>query len=179
MTNEGRANDTGFLAWITRLVREHRDGLVSAARHEGLSAEDALDAVQEAFTAFLDLPHSRQLAFETEDARQLLSVLVRNYARNRRRRHDRARPHHTEPALLEAIPHDDDGVEALILEAEAHVLAFGCVERLGQVQRLVVNLRLLENRPGAHVADLLGTTPGNVAVILHRAKRALRECLAG
>ena len=59
------------------------------------------------------------------------------------------------------------------------MLAAQCVEKLAHVQRQVVTLRLLEDQPGVRVADLLGTTPGNVAVILHRAKRELRACMAG
>jgi RNA polymerase sigma-70 factor (ECF subfamily) len=52
------------------------------------------------------------------------------------------------------------------------------VQRLGELQRQVVTLRLLEDQPGERVADLLGTTPGNVAVVLHRAKLALRDCMS-
>jgi RNA polymerase sigma-70 factor (ECF subfamily) len=41
----------------------------------------------------------------------------------------------------------------------------------------VVTLRLLEERPGEDVAAALGITPGHVAVLLHRAKQALRVCM--
>lgn len=173
------STDHGFLSWVTRLVRDHRAELISAARHEGLLAEDALDAVQEAFLTFLQLPHARGLANELDDSRKLLAVLVRNHARNRRRRHDRARPHESEADLVESLAHDAESVEALIAEAERHVMALGCIEKLAEIQRQVATLRLLEDQPGERVADLLGTTPGNIAVILHRAKRALRDCMAG
>ncbi len=172
-----QTDETGFFAWVTRLVREHRSELAAVARKEGLLAEEAFDAVQEAFTTFLRLPHSRRLANEVEDSRNLLAVLVRNHSRNRRRRHDRARPHLTEPEVVESLVDVQESVESLISQAEAHVLAFQCVELLGEVQRKVVTLRLLEEQPGERVAELLGTTPGNVAVILHRAKRELRACM--
>lgn len=171
--------DTGFLKWITRLVRDHRTELIAIARREGLAGEDALDAAQEAYVAFLGLPHARMLAFETEDSRRVLAVLVRNAARNRRRRHDRSRPHDSDDALLEMLPDESQALEELIDAAERHVKAFGCIQRLGEVQQHVVTLRLLEERTGADVAERLGTTPGNVAVILHRAKQALRACLDG
>ncbi|HEY0840995.1 MAG TPA: sigma-70 family RNA polymerase sigma factor, partial [Vulgatibacter sp.] len=171
--------DQGFFSWITRLVRDHRGELAAVARREGLLADDALDAVQEAFATFLVLPHARRLADEDADSRSLLAILVRNHARNRRRRHDRARVHVTDGAVLEAIADDRESVDALIAHAETHVLAFQCVEKLAEVQRRVVTLRLLEDQPGTRVAELLGTTPGNVAVILHRAKHELRECMAG
>lgn len=173
------AQDQGFFSWVTRLVRDHRESLVAVAQREGLLAEDAFDAVQDAFVTFLRLPHPRKLADEAEDSRSLLAILVRNHARNHRRRHHRSRPHVSDAETLEGIEDDRESVDALIAQAEDHVLAFQCVEKLAEVQRRVVTLRLLEDQPGVRVADLLGTTPGNVAVILHRAKRELRECMAG
>jgi len=174
-----QTEDQGFFSWITRLVRDHRGALAAVARTEGLHAEDALDAVQDAFATFLVLPHARKLADEDADSRSLLAILVRNQARNRRRRHDRAREHLSDVATLAGIADDRESVDSLIAHAETHVLAFQCVEKLGEVQRRVVTLRLLEDQPGVRVAELLGTTAGNVAVILHRAKRELRDCMAG
>jgi RNA polymerase sigma-70 factor, ECF subfamily len=171
--------ETGFLAWVTRLVREQRAALIAVARFEGLAAEDALDAVQEALTTFLVLPHSRALANELEDSRRLLVVLVRNQARNRRRRHDLARPHVSEPDVLNELASEESACDDLVARAEAHVQALGCMERLGELQRRVVELRLVEDHAGEHVAELVGTSPGNVAVLLHRAKQALRECMEG
>lgn len=173
------AENQGFFSWVTRLVRDHRIALAAVARSEGLLADDALDAVQDAFETFLRLPHSRKLANDDGDSRSLLAILVRNHARNHRRRHRLARPHVTDGEVVGDIADDRESVDSLIAYAEDHVLAFQCVEKLGEVQRQVVTLRLLEDQPGVRVADLLGTTPGNVAVILHRAKRELRECMAG
>ncbi len=170
--------EQGFLSWVTRLVREHRQQLVSVARREGLLAEDALDSVQEALLTFLGLPHARALANELDDSRKLLAVLVRNQARNRRRRHDRARPHVSDAEVLGALSAEQEPVDALISAAEEHLAALGCVERLAEVQRRVVTLRLLEDHENERVADLLGMTPGHVAVTLHRAKQALRDCMA-
>ena len=53
----------------------------------------------------------------------------------------------------------------------------GCLATLSEIQRAVVSLRLVDEVPGEDVARLLDTTPGNVAVLLHRAKRALHACL--
>jgi RNA polymerase sigma-70 factor (ECF subfamily) len=36
---------------------------------------------------------------------------------------------------------------------------------------------MLEDHGGEDVAKMLGITSGHVAVLLHRAKRALRECM--
>lgn len=169
--------DRGFFSWVTRLVYQHRPALAAVARGEGLHAEDALDAVQDAFVTFLGLPHARKLANEEADSRSLLAILVRNHARNHRRRHHVARPHVSEGEILESLPEDRESVDALIEQAEVHVLAAQCLEKLSKVQRQVVSLRLLEDRPGVRVADLLGMSPGNVAVVLHRAKQELRACM--
>lgn len=168
--------DTGFTAWVTRLVREHRLELVNIARAHGLRGVDALDVVQDAFITFLRIAHARRLSEEQEDCRVLLGVLVRNEARNRRRRHHLSRFHVGDDELA-AMSGAEASVETLIGQAESHVAALGCIDKLSEVQQHVVTLRLLEDRPGELVASLLDTTPGNVAVILHRAKLALRECL--
>lgn len=170
------AQERGFISWITRLVREHRAALAAIARQEGLREADALDAVQDAFATFLGVGHARKLSRDAEESRKLLVVLVRNAARNARRRHHRSRPHAEDD--LASLAADQPSVDELLAEAEAHVMALGCIERLGEVQRHVVTLRLLEDQLGEQVAALLGTTPGHVAVLLHRAKAALRACMS-
>ena len=49
---------------------------------------------------------------------------------------------------------------------------------LSEVQRAVVTLRMLDEVAGERVATTLGLSPENVAVLLHRAKAALRGCMA-
>lgn len=166
----------GFTAWVDHLAREHTDALVSVAVREGLPAEDAMDAVQEAFTTFLTLPQARQLAEHREDADALLAVLVRNAARNARRRHHRARPH----VPVEDLQLQDDApsVATLIAAAEQHILMFGCVSKLGEIQRAVVILRVLEEMSSGEAARQLGVSPGHLAVLLHRAKLMLQQCMA-
>ncbi|MBN9163256.1 MAG: RNA polymerase subunit sigma-24 [Myxococcales bacterium 68-20] len=177
MADRSQPRERGFIAWITRLVREHRSELVGIAQREGLTGTDALDAVQEAFITFLRVAHARKLSEDFEESRKLLAVVVRNEARNRRRRHHLSRVHLGEEEA-EGLAASAPTVEDLILEAEAHVAALGCIEKLAEVQRHVVTLRLLEDRPGEAVAALLAITPGNVAVLLHRAKRELRACIS-
>ena len=52
-----------------------------------------------------------------------------------------------------------------------------CVAELCSVQRAVVMLRLLEERSGEDVAEVLGITRGHVDVLVHRAKASLRVCM--
>lgn len=167
--------ETPFLAWVSRLVRAHRDHLLRVARREGLSSDEAFDAMQEALQSFLVLPQSRRVAERDDDARGLLSALVRNVARNRRRRYHRAREH---LQLDEAAPDEGPGADELLEAAQERMLLLGCMHQLGRVQKAVVTLRLLEGVSGIEAARTLKLTPGHVAVVLHRAKEVLRDCLA-
>jgi RNA polymerase sigma-70 factor (ECF subfamily) len=167
--------ETPFLAWVSRLVRAQRGLLLRVARREGLSLEDAFDTVQEALQSFLGLPQARAVAERDDDARKLLSALVRNIARNRRRRHDRSREH---VPLTELAPDGSPGADVLLERAQDLMLVLGCMHLLGRVQKAVVTLRLLEDRGGVEAARTLGLTPGYVAVSLHRAKEELRDCVA-
>jgi RNA polymerase sigma-70 factor (ECF subfamily) len=168
----------GLYAWVTRLVHRHRAQLVRIVRREGLRAEDALDCVQEAFLGFLTLPQARLLVDRPEDSAKMLTILARNIARNRRRRHDYAKPHNADDETLEALRSDAVPADELVAAAERHALLLGCMATLSQVQRAVVNLRLVDEVPGEDVARQLGTEPGHVAVLLFRARRNLRSCLA-
>ena len=169
--------DRLFSRQVTRLVHDHRTQLARVARHEGLSAEDAFDAVQEAFSAFLVLPQSRVLVYAPEEARRFLSAITRNVARNARRLHATARPHVTEPAVVEAMPDDHPAPDEGLSRADDSRRLARCVGRLAEVQRAVITLRMLDELPGEDVARVLGIRPGHVAVLLHRAKASLLTCL--
>jgi RNA polymerase sigma-70 factor (ECF subfamily) len=166
---------TAFLAWVGRLVHEHRGLLAGIARREGLTPEDAFDAVQEALHTFITLPEARPLVDEPEQSRKLLATLTRNVARNRRRLHAVARPH--DDHGLEDLAASAASVEETLVAAEEHVRLEGCMRTLAEIPRAVVTLRMLDDRPGEDVARTLGITPGHVAVLLHRAKASLLECM--
>jgi RNA polymerase sigma-70 factor (ECF subfamily) len=171
------AERSAFLAWVGRLVHEHRVSLARVARREGLDPEDAFDAVQEAFYGFINLPQARSLVDEPDQSRKLLIVLVRNVARNRRRLHAVARPHESDQHAIEAIPTDTSSVEEIIVAAEEHIRLAGCMRTLAEVPRAVVTLRMLDDLPGEDVARSLGISAGHVAVLLHRAKGNLLACM--
>jgi RNA polymerase sigma-70 factor (ECF subfamily) len=166
--------EAAFFAWVTRLVRSHRLPLIHLARREGLLTEDAFDAVQEAFHSFLLLPQARALVESEDDSRNLLAALTRNLARNRRRRHELVREH---VQLVPDLRDEGDNAEELLAQAQDRAVLLGCVNLLGRVQRSVVTLRMLEGREGKSVARELKLKPGHVAVLLHRAKSELRECV--
>jgi RNA polymerase sigma-70 factor, ECF subfamily len=174
----GTPTESGtLLGWVTQLVHCHRKRLLRAVQREGLRTEDALDCVQDAFHSFLVLPQARLLVDSPEDSAKLLTVLAKNLARNRRRRHDRARPHLGDDEVLAALPTDTATADQLVAQSEAYALMVGCVATLSQLQRTVVSLRLVDEVPGEDAARLLGISPGHLAILLHRAKKQLRSCL--
>jgi RNA polymerase sigma-70 factor (ECF subfamily) len=166
-----------FLTWVGRLVHEHRGWLARLARREGMSAEDAFDAVQEALHTFITMPQARALVDDRHRSRALLAALTRNVARNRRRLHAVARPHASDPQVLEGLPAQTASVEEAIAAAEEQIRLAGCLRTLAEVPRTVVTLRMLDEVAGEDVARILGITPGHVAVLLHRAKANLLACM--
>ncbi len=169
--------EPGFFGWISKVVEEKRSLLVAIARQEGLEAPDALDIVQDALVTLLELPQGRSLAEDSDELSKFLVVLVRNAARNRRRRHYLKKEHDTSPETLSQLIDDKESVEDLVRHAEEHVSLLGCMSKLKEVQFNVVRLRLLEEKPGEEVASMLDLSTENVSVLLHRAKKALKECL--
>jgi len=167
---------TNFVGWVSTLAGTHARSLAAAAVREGLTRVEAIDAVQEAFTTLLGLPQARELSLDDEGAERLMGVLVRNAARNMRRRRHRSLLHEPLEGGPE-IPSDTPSVEALLTAAEEHVALLGCVSQLAELQRLVVTMRILEELSPQEVARTLGLTAGNVGVLLHRAKRAVIDCM--
>jgi RNA polymerase sigma-70 factor (ECF subfamily) len=161
---------------LTGLIRARRSELVGLARSEGVSPEDAVDCLQEGLCTLLDASGRGRLPAVEGEWPAVLAAMVRNAARNRRRRHFRSKPHDSleeHPLVAADAPAADD----LIARAEEHVRLRECVEELCEVQRAVVTLRMLEEQAGEDVAQALGITAGHVAVLLHRAKVALRVCM--
>jgi RNA polymerase sigma-70 factor (ECF subfamily) len=167
--------DDAFLDALAELARGRRDSLAGLARSEGVSPEDAVDCVQEALCTFLRLGRRGAVPDDVTAWAPLLASIVRNAARNRRRRHFLARPHDD----LDALEQDGLSLRAddAISGAEERSKLHACVEELCAIQKAVVTLRMLEEQPGEDVAAALGITPAYVAVVLHRAKSSLRACM--
>lgn len=170
------SDDPCLHARVGELARAHTPALAAVARGEGLEGDAALDVVQDALHAFLLLPEARRLA-GSDGARRFLVAMVRNGARNLRRRRFRAAPHvPAEDAALVGL-HDAHDAEGALAAAETHAQLEGCVGRLGDVKRKVVTLRVLEEASAETVARELGLSEGHVAVLLHRAKKELHRCM--
>jgi RNA polymerase sigma-70 factor (ECF subfamily) len=173
---------------LTALVREQRGALVAAAVREGLRAEEALECVQDALCVWL-AKHARALDDRIAPALRggapteaypaalaSLQHMVKNAARNFRRRHRRLKPHRP---LEDDLPLSAGEIDAeqLLADAETSLRLNVCVAELRDVERAVITLRLLEERSGEDVAAALGLSRGHVDVLVHRAKRTLRACM--
>jgi RNA polymerase sigma-70 factor (ECF subfamily) len=161
--------------WIAHLARDHAGRLAAIARREGIDALDALDIVQDAFHRLLSRSDIDELRAKEREAALVLAAIVRNAARNARRRHHRARPHvdveTVELPAREMAP--DDALEHAVTAAQL----VGCMAKLGDSHRHVVTLRVLEELSGDEAARALGVTAGHVAVLLHRARKELEKCM--
>lgn len=165
----------GFLAGMSALVHLHRGRLLAYARRRGLDAEDALDAVQDSFITFFELPEARRIADRPEESLKLLTVLLRHHVANQRRK--RVRRHRVHGVLAaEAQREVGEPTDALITRAEEIARARGCIFRMAAVQRHVILLGLLEGLSGQEIARVLGITEGYSRVLLHRAREHLRRC---
>ncbi len=174
------ANGTDVLTLVSHLARTGRAELVRAARREGAAPEDAVECVQDALVTFLQIAQKKQLPEDAGRWPAYLAGIVRNAARNRRRRHHVARPHEDVdelPVAVAALHPSQRSAEHLVAEAEEHVRLRACVDQLCETQKAVVMLRLLEEQPGEDVAASLGISRGYVDVLLHRAKASLRVCM--
>ena len=133
----------------------------------------AEDEVQEAFVSLLRHRDRYDLA---RDGKKLLYTAVTNRCRNviaRRRGHESLGDDERDFAL------QDRRVESPIDAAVAHELSdriAAALEALPERQRAIVHLSSL-GWGLSEVADVVGVTPNNAGVLLHRARRALAEAL--
>ncbi len=164
--------------WVSSLARDHAGRLAAVARREGASAIDALDLVQDAFHTLLGRADIAALRKQPPDAAvRVLSAIVRNAARNLRRRHFHSKPH-VDPddiSLASRALRPDEELEYAVTASQ---LA-GCMAKLADAHRHVVTLRVLEELSGDEAALELGVTSGHVAVLLHRARKQLAACMTG
>jgi RNA polymerase sigma-70 factor (ECF subfamily) len=165
-------------AQLARLVQANRVRLLALARRQGLSPVEAFDCVQEAFQTYLRLPQARSIGDAPDDGARLLAAIVRNEVRTRRRRNTVARERSASDGAVDELLDGHLLADELLSRAEDTARLRHCVTTLSEVQRAVVTLRMLDEVAGERVATTLGLSPENVAVLLHRAKAALRGCMA-
>ncbi len=69
--------------------------------------------------------------------------------------------------------------EEITLTEEIHSVLAGILDELPDRQRAVISLRDVEDHSAREVCELLGITPANQRVLLHRARALVRARLAG
>lgn len=162
------------LEQLSTLVRAERGALAAVARGEGMTPEEALECVQDALATYLMRTPGPELAEPPLLA--TLKTMVRNAARNARRKHGRLKQH--QPIEIGDEPRSDGAtLDELVSHAEDVVRLRLCVAELCDIQRAVVMLRLLEERSGEDVAETLRVSRGYVDVLVHRARASLHVCM--
>lgn len=171
----------GDEAAFEELVRGYGGRMLSVARRILGSAEDAGDAVQEAFAAAFE-----SICRFNGDAMLAtwLHRIVVNAALMQLRRRRRRKP---EQSIDELLPHfDSDGSwlddcrpasitsHAILEERETRELVHRCIGALPETYRVILLLRDIEELDTAETAGRLGIRPATVKVRLHRARQALR-----
>ncbi len=161
----GGVDDAALAAWVdAHAARLYRAAALLAAEVE------AADLVQEVFL----VASRRRAAFDGSAAPYTwLYGILRNLARDRRRKHARR-------ARLRPV--DDRRArdpERMLAAERDRARVRAAVRRLPDGHREVVALYYLEEVPVAEVARRLGLPPGTVKSRLFKARAALRRALEG
>jgi RNA polymerase sigma-70 factor, ECF subfamily len=165
---------------LEQTIRSHTPRLLAVARRLLGSADDAEDAVQEAFTLAL-------AALDSFEERSQLSTWLHRITVNVALSKLRARRRNLEQLGLDPLPasHADEApgradeasaycLDELLEQREDGALLLACIEQLPEAYRRVIVLRDVEELDTRSVARLLGVSDSVVKVRLHRARQALR-----
>jgi RNA polymerase sigma-70 factor, ECF subfamily len=183
-------------SWVERLrsgdeqafeemVRRFGGRLLATARRYSRAEDDASDALQDAFLcAFKSIGEFKgNSQFSTWLHRIVINSALMNLRARRRRPDtvgveiDELRPHFdraghwADECTCTMPPH-------VSLEiSETKIVVQRCIAQLPDAYRLVVTLRDIDELNTEEVASLLGLSPNNVKVRLHRARQALKALI--
>lgn len=166
-----RRAQQGDLDAYEELLRLHQDIAHRAAYLVSGNAADAEDAVQEAFVKAWYALDSFDL---NRPFRPWLLRIVTNEAHTRRRsavRQTRLALRAMEHAPRETAPSPESGI--LRAEQEGDVIA--ALNKLPELDRLVIAYRYFLDMTPAEMAETLGKPAGTIRSRLHRALNRLRE----
>lgn len=149
------------------LCRRFAPRLRAYGRRHLHDRDAAEDLVQRVLVLMIDKLRAREVR-EVENVVSFVLGSAHHIARTMRRSEARLRPlsESTEPWCEPSLPIDTQRL------AE-------CMQRLGDRERTVVALTFGDEMKAQEVANITGTTSGNVRIIRHRALAALRECIEG
>ena len=187
----GAPNEGDFIARLRagddaafeELVRSHGGRMLAVARRF-LPEEDARDAVQDAFL-------SASKAIDRFEGTARLSTWLHRIVVNAALMKLRTRKRRPEESIEDLLPRfREDGhlaepaspwresVQQSLERQEAREAVQAGIQQLPESYRAVLLLRDVEEHTTQEAAALLGITPANVKVRLHRARQALRGLLA-
>ena len=165
-----RTGDPGAFA---ALYRAHAPAVYRVARERVPVVEAATDVVQETFArALANLDKLR----EPDRFRPWILSIARHAAIDDRRSRSRLTPLGDESAGV--LPTDDRGPEEVAELAELAELLEVCVGDLSPRDATAVYLMTHLGLSPAEVGAALGISPGAAKVVVHRARRRLRDALA-
>ncbi|MCA8986648.1 MAG: sigma-70 family RNA polymerase sigma factor [Planctomycetaceae bacterium] len=167
-------------------VEQHGDALFRYAMSRIGNRHIAEDLVQETFIAALKSP-----SFEGDsDERTWFVAILRNkmidYLRKQNREHPISSLHSEQEGNQlfdgrgewQTQPREWPNLSEDTLESQEFWLTFRkCVERLPERLRTVFMMREVEQISTEELCGELEVTPGNMSVMLYRARLSLRQCL--
>ena len=128
----------------------------------------ARDLVQAVLVVMLEAVRAGRVE-EPDHIDRFVLGTCRNVASHVRRTDARAKPTEAEELDVRWVAPDVERIETSAL--------FHCIAELEARARAVVHLSFNQERSADEIGALLGTTPGNVRVLRHRAIADLRSCL--
>jgi RNA polymerase sigma factor (sigma-70 family) len=168
-----RAVLDGDVDAFSSLYRTHVGAVRAVISLNVHDPENMADLVQEVFTRALErLPTLRQ----PDRFRPWLLAITRNAAIDQRRQ--RGRVDQLDDDTVEAMPADQKGPDETVELAELARLVNGCVAGLSRRDATVVALVTHLGYSLADVAAVVGASPQAAKVIVHRARRRLRDTLS-
>lgn len=165
---------------LTKLVREHTDGLLRGALALGFQSADAEELVQDTFVAFLE--GLDRFEGRSQLRTYLYGILYHKGAALLRKRRREIATEDIEAvweAQFDAKGHwlagHPGGPEQAVLSKEIAAFVARCAEALTPNQRMAFHLREVEGREAEEVCNILGVSGTNLRVLMHRARLQLRE----
>ena len=159
---------------LAAMVDQYATTLYRVAYSVLRNAEDAEDAVQEAFLRVL---RHRDTLGEVRDQRVWLIRIVWNIGLDRKRR-VKTRPETDDVAELERVlPAGGLSAEERAAAAQHHAYVLGLVETLPDKEREVLMLSAFEELSSVEIASVLGITESSVRSRLFRARNLMSKLL--
>jgi RNA polymerase sigma-70 factor (ECF subfamily) len=156
--------------------RTHSEGVFTLAYSLLRNYEDARDVCQDTFLRAIRYIQQNPGSVPLKtNFRGWLCVIARHLVIDRFRK-ILVRPHETSLESIEQPPAAQSPQDRAILSEDLKILQ-ECLEKLTERARMTVYLREIKGLSEKVIAEKLNSNPNAVCVALHRARKALRECV--